>query len=224
MWIMTSFGILMPSLRPADTVSDGDEKTMQIRTRRRKELEILREEFMPELGEIIFMPHTDYEYRTYCTPQEWSDALTRITLAIDYTKFKPTTERYKDNELHKAYNEIWSVLYRRFSTNRYLDSQVFLPIYSEQPPLITRSSQVRDLDSLILESEDFADNLVEFLYRSEVTTSAVPNRPHALRFTGDIFELALLVMRYETGEWDLSLDDITDDQLAAAQIIDQYTV
>lgn len=114
MWVMTPFGILMPALRPPDTVPEGDVQTLQIRTRRRKDLEILRDEYMGEaLGEIIHTPTFDYNYRAYCTPQAFSDALGKMTHAIDYERFKPTTEaKYKDAELHSVYNSIWGTVTR----------------------------------------------------------------------------------------------------------------
>lgn len=121
MWIMTSWGILMPSVRPAETIPEGDDKVIQIRARRYVELYRLKKMYMPKLGEIIFMPNTDYEYRVYCTHAELGEALVKISADIDYTKFKPTTEDYNDKELHSAYNAIWGILYDRFSTNRYLD-------------------------------------------------------------------------------------------------------
>lgn len=112
MWIMTSYGILMPALRPADTIAEGDDRTLQVRSRRAKDLDILRVEFMPELGETIHTPEFDYNYRAYCTPQQFADAVARQIMEIDYLKFKPTTDRYKDHELHGALNSIWGTVCR----------------------------------------------------------------------------------------------------------------
>jgi len=124
MWVMTSFGILMPSLRPEGTVPEGDDRTLQIRTRRRKDLEILRKEYMgDDLGEIIAIPNTDYEYRAYCTHEAFGKALAKITMDIDFVKFKPTTEtKYKDNELHSLYNSIWATVFSQLSTPDHQDS------------------------------------------------------------------------------------------------------
>lgn len=121
MWVMTSFGVLMPSLRPPNTVAEGDTQTLQVRSRRRKDLEILRDEYMgdalgPILGNEDFPadhPPMDYNFRAYCTPEAFGTALTKITADIDYEKFKPTTEsKYKDVELHSVYNSIWSTVCR----------------------------------------------------------------------------------------------------------------
>lgn len=121
MWVMTSFGIFMPSLRPAEHVPKGDERLLQIRARRHRELAILKAEYMPEAGEIIYMRKTDYEYRIYCTHEEWALVMARLAMDIDYVKFKDTTSRYNDEKLHSAYLRIWSLLYVTFSTNKLFD-------------------------------------------------------------------------------------------------------
>jgi hypothetical protein len=111
---MTSFAILMPAQRPAGTVPVDDNRTIQVRTRRRKDLEILRDEFMgDELGPTIATPQMDYNFRAYCTPQAWARACYDLALEVDFEKFKPTTEsKYDDADLHSVYNSIWSTVTR----------------------------------------------------------------------------------------------------------------
>lgn len=111
MWLMTGFGILMPAIRPPKTIARGDLRTMQIRSRRRQDLDILRAQYMPTLGATIATPQMDYNFRAYCTPDAFAVAMMKAILDIDYLKFKPTTEdRYGDAELHTLYNRIWSVV------------------------------------------------------------------------------------------------------------------
>jgi hypothetical protein len=118
---MTSFGILMPAIRPPHTVKPGDDRTMQIRARRAKDLDILRAEYMRgDLGETRHTPDKDYEYRAYCTPHAFAIAMMRLILEIDYLKFKPTThKRYQDHELHGCYNTIWAAVLRELSTPKH---------------------------------------------------------------------------------------------------------
>lgn len=118
MWIMTSFGILMPSIIPPKYQKPGDDRTLQIRTRREKDLTILRTKYMPRtLGPSIYSPDKDYEWRAYCTPEAFGLAMAQMITEIDYAKFKPTTEdQYHDRELHDTYNAIWSVVSRHLST------------------------------------------------------------------------------------------------------------
>lgn len=117
-WIMTSFGILMPAIRPPKTVPAGDDRTLQIRTRREQELTILRAQYMRRtLGSTIATPNMDYEFRAYCTPEAFGLAMAQLMVEIDYTKFKPTVkERYHDMELYDTYNSIWAVVSGRLST------------------------------------------------------------------------------------------------------------
>lgn len=121
MWVMTSWGVLMPGLRPAGTVEPGDERTLQVRARRRGDLQTLRDRYMPDtLGPIIRLPQTDYEYRAYCTPDAWGDALADIGRDVDYVKFKETAEtRFGDKILHDLYVRIWGVIFAQLSTSRH---------------------------------------------------------------------------------------------------------
>jgi hypothetical protein len=125
MWIFTPYGAYFPSQRPLDTVELGDNQLIQIRARRKLELERLKA-FYPEIptGDIIFFPHTDYEYRMYCTHTALGMLMALMAADIDYTKFKPETEKFGESKLHAAYNTIWGILYDRFSTNRYLEQKV----------------------------------------------------------------------------------------------------
>jgi hypothetical protein len=123
MWVFTEFGILMPSIRPTHTIAEGDDHTMQIRTRRRYELDHLRERYMPEtLGGTIFLGNADYQYRAYCTPQAWADAIASMSLDIDYTKFKPTTDRHPGGKkLHDLYNIVWGKVLDAFPSGSSYD-------------------------------------------------------------------------------------------------------
>lgn len=122
MWAMTSFGILMPAIRPLHTVPIHDDRTMQIRTRRAKDLDILRAQYMQgQLGANIHTPDKDYEYRAYCRPEDFASAMARMILEIDYLKFKPTTDRYADNKLHTCYNRIWTTVMTELSTKHHQD-------------------------------------------------------------------------------------------------------
>lgn len=118
MWIMASFGILMPSLRPEGTVPPGDDRLIQVRARRARDLQIFRSDYCPELGDIIEIPYSDYEYRAYCTHEQLAAAMARLAMDVDFVKFKPTTEtKYHDKQLHGVYNRIWSLLFGAISTD-----------------------------------------------------------------------------------------------------------
>jgi hypothetical protein len=124
MWICLPMGMYMPALRPAHTVPAGDNRLLQIRSRRFVDLVRLKNEYLPELGEIIELPHTDYEFRAYCTHEQWANALARAALDIDYVKFKEQSEKkYGDKKLHEVYTAMWSTVYARLSTHKIFTRQ-----------------------------------------------------------------------------------------------------
>lgn len=128
MWIGTPFGFLMPAIRPPKTVPVGDTRTLQIRSRRSIDLDILRATYMAgKLGSTLHTPQMDYRYRAYCTPEAFAFAVARMVTEIDYTKFKPQTRRYGDHLLHEFYNRVWAVYDAAFPTPR---SSTTYPSYS----------------------------------------------------------------------------------------------
>jgi hypothetical protein len=115
MWVFTPFGILMPGLRPKHTVPAGDDRLLQVRARRIQDLEILRARYMPGMGDIIRLPHTDYQFRAYCTHEQWAAALAGMAMDIDYVKFKEQTEKkYGDRKLHDLYTKLWFSIFSAF--------------------------------------------------------------------------------------------------------------
>ena len=119
MWIMTSFGILMPAALPAHVLNsegrDPDGYDLQIRARERDHLRKLRRR-MTKLGAItgpiISTPENDYEFRFHCDRDDFATVMSEEILAINYDKFKPTTllKGMGGANLHHLYNRIWGVV------------------------------------------------------------------------------------------------------------------
>lgn len=115
-------GWIMPALRPPHTVPPNDERKIQVRARTISHLRRLKERYLPELGDIIELPHTDYEYRAYCTHEQLAQALALMALDIDYVKSKSqAVEQYGDKQLYETNNAVWGTLYRKLSTRRIFD-------------------------------------------------------------------------------------------------------
>ena len=115
MWIFAPFGLIMPAIRRPERVPEGDTRTIQIRARRKVDIERFRDEFMaPDtVGEIIATPTFDYNFRAYCTPEDFAAGVAKLMLTIDYEKFKPTAERYEGNKsYHDVLNSIWGTVCR----------------------------------------------------------------------------------------------------------------
>lgn len=119
MWIMATRGALMPSLRDPKTIPAGDDRFIQVRARRRSDLEWFRRLYCPELGPTVVNAGTDYEVRAYCTHVALGAAVARMVLDIDYRSFKSVSEDvHGDKKLHDAYVRVWWALYDGLSTRR----------------------------------------------------------------------------------------------------------
>lgn len=111
MWILTSFGAFMPAMRPIHTIAEGDDKVIQIRARRRVDLNRMRRFYMPDLGPTYTVPGSDYQYRANCTRMALAVTLHDLAYEIDYVSFKDTTTaKWGDNQLHRAYLQVWGAL------------------------------------------------------------------------------------------------------------------
>jgi hypothetical protein len=108
MFVCNSDGVYMPALRPVGSYDPRiDARELQVRARRARDLAALRRKWLPELGKTIKLAGTDYEYRAYCTREQWGQALARMAESIDYVKFKDTA---RDVQLHDLYLELWYVI------------------------------------------------------------------------------------------------------------------
>jgi hypothetical protein len=115
MWIMTSYGILMPALRPN---AANLALPLQVRARDKRALKHLIHDM-----DILELPHTkiyatpklDYDFRLYTTHDAFAQIMADEIRGIDYAKFKPTT---MFTDLHNLYNHIWSVVFMHYKDRR----------------------------------------------------------------------------------------------------------
>lgn len=117
MWTLTNFGAFSTTLRDVKNVKNGDDRLLQVRARRAKHLRELKIRYLPSAGDIVRLRHCDYEFRFYCTHDDWSLAVARMAQDIDYGNFKNSVE---DKELHDAYIRVWSALYNALATNKFV--------------------------------------------------------------------------------------------------------
>jgi hypothetical protein len=115
MWTLTNFGAFSTTLRDVKSVPRGDDRLLQVRARRAKHLLELKNRYMPMVGEIVRKPDRDYEFRFYCTHDDWALAVARMAQDINYGNFKNSV---KDRDLHDAYIRVWSALYNALATNK----------------------------------------------------------------------------------------------------------
>jgi|SRR5688572_14208527 len=114
-------GYYVPSLIPERHRVEGDPRIVQVRTRRALDLDRLRDLYLPDLGPTIELPKaSDFQYRAYCTPEQWGMALMRMALDMDYTNEKNVVlDRFKDHKLYRLYERFWNASLDVFPTGMY---------------------------------------------------------------------------------------------------------
>jgi len=117
MWTMTNFGMFSATLRDERYIPKGDTQLLQIRARRAQDLRTLKERYLPEASDIVRLQHADYEFRVFCSHDEWALALARMAQDVDYQNFKNSV---RDRQLHNAYLRVWNALYDTLATNKYI--------------------------------------------------------------------------------------------------------
>lgn len=116
MWIFTTIGYF-------SVTADKDSKVprLQVRARVRKDLDMLRSSFLPELSPTIELKNRDYPYRGYCSHEEWAGALVQISLAITYSNFKSEVTRTQGQARHNLYSRVWGVMNHAETTLREME-------------------------------------------------------------------------------------------------------
>ena len=103
MWLMTRFGFFSVVQKKGD----GD---LTVRSRSRKDLEMLREKYLPDMGDIIDNAGTDYPCRARVSHVEFSEALSKIVLDIDYDNFKNCVSNEQSSQRAGTYGRVWTTL------------------------------------------------------------------------------------------------------------------
>lgn len=108
MWLMTPIGFFSIVEKPYDR-HDG---TLTVRARVEGDLTSLKSHYLPELGEIQPDQGTDYRYRATAPREAVAQALSQLTLDLDYSNFKDEVSRVQGYERARVYGEVWNRLYR----------------------------------------------------------------------------------------------------------------
>lgn len=106
MWWMTPIGFFSVVSKPADAASGS----LTIRARVRGDLEALRREYLPGMGEIREGEGTDYPFRASAPRSELATAIAAMVGDLDYANFKHEVERRQGKGRALAYHQVWSVL------------------------------------------------------------------------------------------------------------------
>ena len=123
MWILATWGAIMPAERKPGTIAPGDTRDIQVRVRRYQDAVYFREHYLRGTvdfdAEIVTQAGTDYDARLYIHRDSLATALAALAMDIDYHTFKSQTEKkHGDKQLHSAYMAVWQALYDRLSTRK----------------------------------------------------------------------------------------------------------
>lgn len=113
MWILTPEGmysIVKP--QPTDPIfkRHGQTGDLAIRSRDEQDLINLRENWLPEMGEIVSYPNRDYPFRAYAQPDDIARAWSRIFFTLDWTNFKDEVKAKQGPQRAAIYGRVWSTL------------------------------------------------------------------------------------------------------------------
>lgn len=103
MWLITNFGFF-------SIVQKSGEKDLTVRARVKKDLEKLREKYLPELGEIKENVGTDYLYRAHASHTALAKAIGCIVQDINYDNFKNCVAREQGHHRAHVYSRVWDNL------------------------------------------------------------------------------------------------------------------
>ena len=102
MWLATRFGLFSIVQKPG-------EKNLTIRARVRKDLENLRQRYLPKL-KIVVGGGIDYPYRAVVTHKAFANAVKKMVLEIDYGNYKEVVAGEQGLGRSMVYGRVWSVL------------------------------------------------------------------------------------------------------------------
>ena len=107
MWLITPVGFFSIVQKP----DDRDRDTLTIRARVRSDLEALREQFLPGLGEIRESKTNDYRFRAVAPRSEVAQAMVKLVEGLDYSNFKDRVAKVQGKARAHVYHDVWSALY-----------------------------------------------------------------------------------------------------------------
>ena len=103
MWLFTTFGFFSAVQKPGDDF-------LTIRGRSAKDLDRLREQYLPSLGPTTTKGGTDYPCRARASHEDLAEAMGAIVGDIQYSNFKGAVGKEMGSERSGTYHNVWTDL------------------------------------------------------------------------------------------------------------------
>ena len=103
MWLFTNFGFY-------SVVQKSGEDCLTVRSRVREDLDRLRDNALPSLGETLDRVGTDYPFRAQVSHEDFGEALKKIALNLDYSNFKNAVNHELGARRADVRHNVWSEL------------------------------------------------------------------------------------------------------------------
>lgn len=108
MWLVTTFGYFSIVQKNSDKAAG----TLTIRARVRRDLELLQQRYLPDLGPIDDSSGADYRYRAKAKREDVAKAFAAAILDVQYSNMKAEIACQQGLPRERICSEAWQVLRR----------------------------------------------------------------------------------------------------------------
>lgn len=106
MWLITAIGFFSIVQKSTDKANN----TLTVRARVRKDLEALRQHYLPGLGDIQESSANDYRFRATAPRTEVAHAMFDMAEALNYNNFKAEVAKMQGHKRASLYHDVWENL------------------------------------------------------------------------------------------------------------------
>ena len=108
MWLFTTFGFFSI----VEKAGDRPGATLTVRARARGDLQVLKREYLPQLGTLTMKRSADYRYRATVKKAALAAAMRSIVTDINYADFKDAVCDRQGPAREEVYLGIWEAARR----------------------------------------------------------------------------------------------------------------
>lgn len=111
MWLFTTFGFFSVVAERENAKNPPEKHLLVVRARVKKDLERLKDKYLPNASDILEIANRDYPYRVYAWKSDFQRAMPKIVEDVTYHNFKSEVEAKDSLEREQMYAQVWSVMY-----------------------------------------------------------------------------------------------------------------